>query len=146
MPTISNDPASVPLRLRTFVPKPSSVTLMSANLMCVAVLVFSASDVTVLARATAVGAAFVLITLTANVSLMLARLLSVAVTLISTGPTSPIEGVPQKVRVPGVKLNQPGNAEPSAFVAVRVSESPASTSLNVSAANWNENKTSRTAS
>jgi hypothetical protein len=46
-------------------------------------------------------------------------------------PTSSFVGVPLKMRVPGEKVSQAGRAEPSARVALRVSESPASTSAKV---------------
>src|SRR5262249_39815856 len=47
-PTISKDAASVPVTLRLFVPRPSSVTEMSATRTSLEVLVESESDVTVL--------------------------------------------------------------------------------------------------
>ena len=59
-----------------------------------------------------------------------ALLLSVAVTRMLRLPTSLLAGVPEKVRVDGLKLSQVGSAEPSASVAVNVSVSPVSMSTN----------------
>ncbi len=56
MPTISNDAASVPLTLRLFVPRPSSVTEMSARRTWLETSAASEIDGTVLRRVTAVGA------------------------------------------------------------------------------------------
>ncbi len=60
-----------------------------------------------------------------------ALLLSIAVTRRLRVPTSLLPGVPEKVRVAGLKLSQPGSAEPSACVALKVSTSPLSTSVKV---------------
>ena len=79
----------------------------------------------------AVGASLVLATLILNVSNTVALLASVAMTLTLIEPTSPLTGVPLKTRVVVLKLNQLGNALPSANVAEYVSESPTSTSANV---------------
>ena len=48
----------------------------------------------------------------------LAEAPSVAVTRTVIAPTSPLAGVPEKVRVAASKLSQAGSAEPSARVAV----------------------------
>ena len=42
---------------------------------------------------------------------------SVTVTSMTIAPTSPLAGVPLKVRVAALKDSQPGRAVPSAFVA-----------------------------
>ena len=55
-----------------------------------------------------VGASLVLATTMSNVSLAVALLPSVAVTVIETVPTFAFSGVPENVRVPALKLNQPG--------------------------------------
>jgi hypothetical protein len=55
---ISKEAASVPVTVRLFTPRPSSVTTMSATRIGATVLVFSAMEVMVLLSATAVGAAF----------------------------------------------------------------------------------------
>ncbi|WJM81185.1 hypothetical protein QTI90_23980 [Pectobacterium brasiliense] len=49
---------------------------------------------------------------------------SVAVTRITSVPTSPLPGVPEKVPVTGLKVIQPGSGEPSARVALSVRVSP----------------------
>ena len=63
-----------------------------------------------------------------------ALLVSVARTVIVTVPTSALAGVPLKVRVAPSKMSQAGRP-----LAVYVKLSPASTSLNVLAANWKLN-------
>ena len=65
MPLTSNKAASVPLRVMVSVPSASSVTVISATLIRIAVLVFSAIDVTALVKATIVGASFTSVTVTA---------------------------------------------------------------------------------
>ena len=65
-----------------------------------------------------VGASLTLSTVMAKVSLTVAPALSVAVTLTFKLPTSPLSGVPLKVRVLGLKLNQVGNGLPSDSIAV----------------------------
>ncbi|WJM81174.1 hypothetical protein QTI90_23840 [Pectobacterium brasiliense] len=49
---------------------------------------------------------------------------SVAVTRITSVPTSPLPGVPEKVPVAGLKVIQPGSGDPSARVALSVRVSP----------------------
>src|SRR5205085_2613972 len=61
-----------------------------------------------------VGALLELRTVSVNVSLTLALLLSVIVTLTDNVPTSEFNGVPEKVRVAPVNVSQDGNALPSA--------------------------------
>ena len=56
VPTISKDSASVPERVISLVPTPSSVITMSASLTLDEVSVLSGSEVVALSRATAVGA------------------------------------------------------------------------------------------
>src|SRR3954454_21326497 len=58
------------------------------------------------------------LTATLNVSLAARLPRSVAIAFTLTVPTSPDAGVPLKVRVVALKLNQPGSGEPSAAVAV----------------------------
>ena len=65
-----------------------------------------------------VGASLVLATVTVNSSLTEALLPSVAVTLTVIVPTSPLAGVPLKVRVAGLKLSQLGSALPFDSVAL----------------------------
>ena len=65
-----------------------------------------------------VGASLTLSTVMAKVSLTVAPALSVVVTLTLRLPTSLLSGVPLKVRVVGLKVNQVGNGLPSANVAV----------------------------
>ncbi len=65
-----------------------------------------------------------------KVSLAVPPLPSLAVTRISRLPTSPLTGVPLKVRAAASKLSQLGKAGPSAKVAVSARLSP-SASVNV---------------
>ena len=65
-----------------------------------------------------VGTSFVLATVSVKLPLACAPAASAAVTLISTRPTSPLAGVPLKVRVVASKASQVGSGEPSARVAV----------------------------
>ena len=58
------------------------------------------------------------VTVRLKVSETLALLLSVAVTLTATDPTSPFEGVPLKVRVLVSNDSQGGSVFPSSKVAV----------------------------
>ena len=67
-------------------------------------------------------------------SLMATLLESFAVTVMSLLPTFAMAGVPEKVRVAGVNVSHVGKP-----LAEYVSESPASTSLNVFAGNINTN-------
>ena len=76
-----------------------------------------------------VGTLLVFATVMSNVSLAKAALLSVAVTVTETMPTSALAGVPLKVCVAASKLNQLGRP-----LAEYVSASPTSTSANVLAA------------
>ena len=87
-----------------------------------------------------VGASLVLATVIRNVSLTVALLKSLAVTVTSTSPTSAFSGVPENVRVEALKLNQPGK-----LLVVYVNESPTSTSANVLAANAKLNTASSVA-
>ena len=64
------------------------------------------------------GSSLVLATEITKVSLTAALELSVAVTLMEMEPTSPLRGVPEKVRVLALKLSQEGREVPSARVAV----------------------------
>ena len=61
---------------------------------------------------------FTLAALKVNTSDMAALDVSVAVTITSILPMSALAGVPLKVRVPALNVNQVGSAEPSAKVAV----------------------------
>jgi len=70
------------------------------------------------AMAVAVGASLVLTTVSVKLLDALALLPSVAVTFTVMAPTSPLAGVPLKVRVATLKLSQPGSAEPLASVAL----------------------------
>ena len=65
-----------------------------------------------------VGASLVVVTVMVKVSVAVALLPSVAVTFTSMAPTSPLAGVPLKVRVLVSKLSQLGKALPSDKVAV----------------------------
>ena len=65
-----------------------------------------------------VGALLTLPTVIAKVSLTVAPSVSVAVTWMFKLPTSPLPGVPLKVRVAASKVNQVGNGLPSDSVAV----------------------------
>ena len=58
MPLTSKLPASVPVSEIAFVPKASSVTVMSATLILEDVSVFSGSVVVVFVKATTAGASF----------------------------------------------------------------------------------------
>ena len=64
-----------------------------------------------------VGASLALPTASVKLPLACAPAPSVAVTLMSIAPTSPLAGMPLKVRVAALKDSQPGSAVPSAFVA-----------------------------
>ena len=64
------------------------------------------------------GAAGAVTTAMSKVSLTVPPLLSSAVTLTDTVPTSAAAGVPEKVRVEAVNVSQAGSAVPSDFVAV----------------------------
>ena len=55
---VTREAASAPLRLSVFVPRPSSVTMMSPSFTREAVLLLSGSVVVALSTITAVGAAF----------------------------------------------------------------------------------------
>ncbi len=61
---------------------------------------------------------------------------SLAVTSMLRVPTSPLTGVPLKVRVKESKLSQVGKAPPPDSWALYVRVSPTSTSANALAANW----------
>ena len=84
--------------------------------------------VTSIARITG---AFVFITLISNVSDTVRPKESRAVTVILIFPSSPLEGVPEKVRVDVLKVSQEGRGSPPSSVAEYVSVSPASTSEKV---------------
>ena len=80
-----------------------------------------------------VGASLALATTTAKLLLTLAPTRSVAVTFRVKLPTSPLSGVPLKLRVPASKLSHAGKAVPSACSALYFSVSPGSVSANVPA-------------
>ena len=63
------------------------------------------------------GVSFVFATVSVNVSLAAAKLLSAAVTVTSIAPTSPLAGVPLRVPVDEI-LNHEGRALPLFSVAV----------------------------
>jgi len=63
------------------------------------------------------GAVFTFCTLIVNVSVAIAPVLSVAATLTFRFPTLSLVGVPEKVRVVGLKVNQLGKALPFSNVA-----------------------------
>ena len=73
----------------------------------------------------------VLATVMANTSETLAPARSVAVTLTLMLPTSPLRGVPLKVRVGASKASQVGSGAPPASVALKVRLSSRSTSAKV---------------
>jgi len=70
---------------------------------------------------------------------------SVAVTLMLSVPTSPLAGVPDKVRVLASKESHDGSALPSASVALSVSASPTSMSAKAFAGRTYENAASSVA-
>ena len=77
-----------------------------------------------------VGASLVLMTVRSKLSVTLSPAVSVAVIVSAIAPTLALRGVPEKLRVNGSKVNHEGKAKPSARVAVRLSVSPASISVN----------------
>src|SRR4029077_9002490 len=87
----------------------------------------------------------VLATESVNTSLAEAAEPSVAVTLTSIAPTSPLTGVPEKAPVAGLNVSQAGSGLPLARVADRVRVSPTSTSAKVLAGTVNENAESSVA-
>src|SRR4051812_25134920 len=86
-----------------------------------------------------VGASLVFATAGWNTSNTEAPKLSVGVTWTPSVPTSPLAGVPGKVRVKGSKESQAGSAAPFASVALKLSGSPRSGSAKVPAGSVNEN-------
>jgi len=85
------------------------------------------------------GASFVFSTKTSKVSLTVAPPGSEAVTVTLTVPTSALPGMPLKAPVAESNASQPGNADPSASVALSTSASAAFVSSKVSLGSWNAN-------
>ena len=109
-----------------------SPTSMSASLASTSIVTVVLRSVPALSLA-ATGASFTLSTFSASTELAPAPALSVAVTRICTEPTSALAGVPLNVWVAASKLSHVGKGLPSASVALRCSESPASTSVKLAA-------------
>ena len=119
---------------------------MSASLNVVAGTVklnalFSAVVLGVRAMSTT-GASFTLVTVKSNAVDTVAPAWSVAVNFKLTTPTSAFNGVPLKVLVVALKLNQVGSGVPSLRLALIVSTSPTSASAKVLAGNAKLNATS----
>ena len=75
------------------------------------------------------GASFVFVIVIANTSEIVSEDVSVAVTIMAIVPTSLLAGVPLKVRMTGVKVNQAGNISPFSSDALYIRLSFISISL-----------------